>query len=346
MKKQLLALLLALCMVLALTACGGTTKPVTGEPDTPQTPTAEETAPAEEPLTWPTKGDINVLIPANTGGDTDTTFRTFSTEIGKTLGTNVMLTNMAGGAGALATYELLDYEPDGYTGIWHHYDSILLTMKGETEKRYDEYLDVAAVIPVTGGNYLITVNKDKGWTSLQDLVDYATENPGELVWAVESGGWNHVFSASVVKALGVDINLVDFGSSSDRNAALLGGNADILVANYANLKSYPDDFMALASCSLERQNVCPDIPTMKELGYGDIESEKFYYFGFKAGTDERIVDAMGQAIKAAVDTDAGVEVMTKYTYTTWEVLIGQDALDYLHNFENKYQEFVELAMAG
>ena len=62
---------------------------------------------------WPKDGDINVLIPANTGGDTDTTFRTFSTDIGEQLGTNVMLTNMSGGSGALATYELLDYDSDG-----------------------------------------------------------------------------------------------------------------------------------------------------------------------------------------------------------------------------------------
>lgn len=345
--KKLLALILAMCMVFALAACGAKTEaPAPAPAETPAEAPVEE-APAEEPLTWPSEGDINVLIPANTGGDTDTTFRTFSTSIGETLGTNVMLTNMSGGAGAVAINELLDYEPDGYTGIWHHYDSIILSMKGALDGTYEDVLDIAAVVPLSGGNYILTVNKASGWETLEDFVAYCNEHPGEVVWAIEAGGWSQVFAAYMVKVLGVDVTLVDFGSSSDRNAALLGGNAQVLLGPAKNLTSYPDDFVALGSCSLERQPAVPDVPTFKEMGYGDVESTKFYYFGFEKGTDPRIVEKMGDAIAAALETDEGKEVMANYNYLKYECLTGEAAYEYLKGFVAKYEPFVmEMLAAG
>ena len=309
--KKTLALAIVLCMILAIGVC----------------------AYAE----WPKDGDINVLIPANTGGDTDTTFRTFSTDIGEQLGTNVMLTNMSGGSGSLATYELLDYDSDGYTALWHHYDSIILTMLGKMEQRYDEYLDIVAAVPVQGGNYFLTVRKDAQWETLEDFVNYAKENPGKIVWAIEAGGWSQMFAMYTAEQLGIEVNFVDFGSASNRNAALLGGNCDVLLGSpTAVTETYPDDFKALASASEERQPVDESIPTFKENGY-DIVSEKFYLLAFKAGTDPQIVEAMGNALEHAIGTEEGIEVLgTKYAYTGWEVLKGEDALNYIRGFEEKY----------
>ena len=341
--KKLFALLLAMCMVLAMVACGAPAPAATeAAPAATEAPVAEEPAApeaTEAPLNWP-EGDINVLIPANTGGDTDTTFRTFSTSIGDTLDTNVMLTNMSGGAGAIALNELTDYDADGYTAMWHHYDSIILSMKGQMDGTYEDVLDVAAVIPVSGGNYVLTVNKASGWEPLEDFVTYANAHPGEVVWAIEAGGWSQVFAAYMVDVLDVDVTLVDFGSSSDRNAALLGGQAHVLLGSAANLNSYPDDFMALGSCSLERQPAVPDVPTFKEMGYGDVESTKFYYFSFKDGTDPRIIEKMGEAIKIALETEEGKAVMDKYYYLDYEVLTGDAAYEYLAGFVKAYEPFV------
>ncbi len=344
--KRMFTLVLALCMVFTLVACGkkeesapATNAPAASTP-TPSAP-APAPAPAEDPLTWPTEGDINVLIPANTGGDTDTTFRTFSTSVGETLGANVMLTNMAGGAGAVALNELFDYDPDGYTGIWHHYDSIVLSIKGGLDGTYDELLDIAAVVPVSGGNYILTTNAQSGWSSMEEMVAYCKANPGEAIWAVEAGGWNHVYATSLANALGIEVNMVDFGASADRNAALLGNQAQLLLATPKDVVGYPDDFVGLATCSLERQDVCADIPTLKELGFGDIENPKFYYFGFEKGTDPRIVEQMGEAIKAAVASADGKAVMDKYAYTSYEVLTGDAADAHLADFVAEYEPFVK-----
>lgn len=314
--KRVISLLLALTMILAM----GITALAADE--------------------WPDR-PITVLIPNNTGGDTDSTFRAMSTEIGKEIGGTIELSNMQGGAGSVATYELLDYEPDGYTALWHKYDTILLTMKGAMEERYDEYLDIVAVIPVDAMEYVILVNKSLGIDNFKDFVAYTQEHPGEVICGTEAGGWNNLFAAYVESTCDIDLNIVDFGGSADRTAALLGGNCDVILSNYETAASYPDDFVPLGICATERKDYAPDIPTLTEMGY-DIVSENFYFFAFRSGTDPAIVEKMGSAIEAAAQTDAAAEIFEKYYCTQWPVLTGQDALDYMHAFEEKYAPYVDL----
>ena len=211
-------------------------------------------------------------------------------------------------------------------------------MLGKMDQRYDEYLDLVTVVPVEGGNYFLTVRKDSEWETLEDFVNYGKANPGKIVWAIEAGGWSQMFAMYTAETLGIEVNLVDFGSASNRNAALLGGNCDVLLGGpNAVFDTYPDDFKALASASEERQPIDESIPTFKEKGY-DIVSEKFYLFGFKAGTDQAIIDAMADAIEHAIGTEAGIDVLgNKYAYTGWQVLKGEEALDYVHAFEAKYE---------
>ena len=293
----------------------------------------------QEEREWPAE-PITTLIPANVGGDTDTTFRTLSAGISEEIGQPVTLSNMSGGSGSVATYELLNYPTDGYVGMWHHYDTVLLTLKGMMDERYDEYLDISAVVPVVGGEYMMLTSKASGLETFEDVIAYAKANPGELVIATEAGGYNHLFSAYFLEKVGVDINIVDFGSAANRIAALIGNQAQILFGTWDNYKGYPDDVYCVATAAEERKTYASEIPTMKELGY-DIIQEKFYLYAFKSGTDSKIVDKMATAIENAVYSDAGQAVFAKYHFTP-EVLTGQAALDHCKAFEDKYAELIYL----
>lgn len=56
---------------------------------------------------------------------------------------------------------------------------------------------------------------------------------------------------------------------------------------------------------------------------------------------------MGEAIKAALETEDGKGVMEKYNYTAYEVLTGDDAYAYLEQFVAEYEPFVlEMLAAG
>ena len=299
---------------------------------------------ANENANWPTK-DIQVLIPANPGGGTDASFRTLAPAVSEKLGVNVALVNMNGGAGSLANFEIMDHEPDGYYALWHHYDTILLTMKGMTDKRYDEYLDIVCVLPYKGGEVLAYTNQKTGFTSWKDVVDYAKANPGKLVWAVEAGGWSHLYAAGICKACGIDVNLVDYGSASERMVGLLGGNVDVLLDSSSRLKEYPDQIIPLGACADNRKAECPDVPTIKEQGFNIQPYINFLFYAVPKGTPSIAINKTADAIAEALKTPEWEAYAQKKAMTSYEFLTGAEATKYLKDFEETYKDSISLIIA-
>ena len=85
---------------------------------------------------------------------------------------------------------------------------------------------------------------------------------------VEVGGFTYMMVKSFEAATGVQFNLVDVGSHSDKCTALLGGHIDIMPNQYSTAKGYIEsgDFVALGFPAEERSAVYPDVPTAKEQG--------------------------------------------------------------------------------
>ena len=93
--KKLTALLLAVCMLLALSACG-----------------AAGSAPADGAGRYPFK-TVTMIVPYGAGGTTDVVGRQFAAALGKALGTTFVVENQGGASGAIGCQAALDAERDG-----------------------------------------------------------------------------------------------------------------------------------------------------------------------------------------------------------------------------------------
>lgn len=123
---------------------------------------------------------IEIIIPANPGGDTDTTVRAIAQSLTEILGQPVVVTNMSGGAGSVAMNELTNRDADGYTVFYHHVDTLLLELLGRMDEgwKWEDALDISAV--AGGGNtYCLFVRKDndKGIETFEDLVPMQRKTP-------------------------------------------------------------------------------------------------------------------------------------------------------------------------
>ena len=261
---------------------------------------------------------IEVIIPANPGGDTDTTVRAIAQSLTEILGQPVVVTNMSGGAGSVAITEVLNRNADGYTAFYHHVDTLLLELLGRMDKgwKWENVLDIAAV--TGGGNtYCLFVRKDnaKGLKTFEDVIKYAKEHPGELTYAVEMGGTLHMHALAMMQALGIEVDCIDLGSASDRNVAFLGGQVDVLEALYSQGKEYikTGDFIPLCVLGNERNENFKEIPASKEMGF-PFAAEWFYYFGFKKGTPADIVAKFAEAVGKAVKMEPYQKALGLYDF--------------------------------
>ncbi|MED9993335.1 MAG: tripartite tricarboxylate transporter substrate-binding protein, partial [Oscillospiraceae bacterium] len=110
--KKVFALILALCMVFALCACGQTAEPAATE--APAADTAADAAPAED-TGWAPDGPVTMIVAYKAGNGTDVTARVLAQYAEKYIGQTIVIENVDGGSGSLGWSQLAAADPDGMT---------------------------------------------------------------------------------------------------------------------------------------------------------------------------------------------------------------------------------------
>ncbi len=323
-KKIVALFLVSLMVVVSLTACGekaGEAQPA--EPNTEK----ENTSKTE----WPKK-TIQVTVPYSAGGDTDIYSRLASKYLEEILGQTIVIVNTPGASGILASKQVMAEKPDGYNILFNHTAGLIQEATGLADFSYADSFTAGGTV-ASDNTYTMVCRADSGWTSLKDVVDYAKANPGKVSFSQVNGSVTHYVSKQFEDSAGIELNKLDVGSSSaDRVAAFLGGQVDLLIVNYTNIKDYIEngDFIALGVTAPERVETLPELPTFIEQGY-DVVATKTYSFKFPKGTDQAIVDKFTTALEEVSKKPNFKEELAKFyavpVYKTPEKTVEDEKAD-------------------
>lgn len=138
----------------------------------------------------------------------------------------------------------------------------------------DDYVGVALLAADQG---TIAVPANSPFNTLDELIAYAKDHPGELTCAGSNTlSYHHFFALQLMKNAGIQFNYVAYKNNSETNVALLGGNADFGLASPSAFVAYNEsgELRIIAQGFKERDmNVLPDVPTVYETP--GLEFEKF-----------------------------------------------------------------------
>ncbi len=351
--KKVFCLLLAAVMILSFAACGkkeapqattpapAATAPSSGttstQPSQPAVTTTPE--PAKTEVDWP-KGDIEFLVPANPGGDTDATARAMAEALTAELGKTVSVVNMAGGAGTIALDELLARGTDGSTALYWHTDLLWGSLLDRLGANWTELVDVA-VIPGGGASQCVFISSKAKWQTIEELIADAKANPGTINFGAGTGQTVHFLGLDIEKQSGAEFNFVSIDSASDRVTALLGGDIDMMLTAYGSGRSYIEsgDMRCLAVLSPTRLPGV-DVPTLEEATGITTAFNQFYVIAFAKGTDPAIIEKMAEAVKVAANSDVYVETTGKYYYGPLGIT-GDDIMPFMNKAEETFKGMVE-----
>lgn len=273
----------------------------------------EKTVSEEGGIDWP-KETVTIIVPYGAGGDTDTYARQLSALLKKELGTNFVVVNTTGGAGVVASSSVLDANPDGYTALFHH-TGVMLTQEAAGSNEFSFMDDFELVGSVARDDtYALIAKSDSQWTTLEDMIAWAKENPGELRYSTTYYGATHAVATLMESTMGIELDQVDVGAgTSDRLTAFMADQCDVLVVNYMNIADYVEngDFVVLGIAAEERLAGLEEYPTLKEQGY-DVVQSKIYEVRLPKGTDQAIVDKFTEAIEKVTQTDEFKEILETY----------------------------------
>lgn len=261
---------------------------------------------------FPTK-PINLVVQYSAGGATDVMFRALAEAASKHFPQPVVVVNRAGGSGSVAISYMLSRPADGYTV--NVIVPVLQRASYQNDFSFDVVKDIKPVIQVGGLQYGIVVKSDSPFQSLNDLVDYAKENPGELTYmsaGVGSGG--HIYMTEIAEKAGGGTKFNHIPTKGDANAAqsLLGGHVDAIAVTPGGWSSLVQsgDLRLLATLGEERTARFPDVPTVKEQGFDVIHLTPLG-LAVKPGTPADIVEILHRGFKKAMDEASFIEVMNQ-----------------------------------
>lgn len=244
-------------------------------------------------------GPVKIIVPTDPGGAMDGLARVFQKafETSDLLGDNMPVINMAGAGGTIGTREIKDAAPDGQTiGIWH--DGIV-TSKAMGVVDYDH--NDFALIGATGYADLgLAVSAKAPFSTFEEMIAYAKENPGEVTVAVNIGLPVHFVPMRVATDGGLELRYVQVGGGAKRYQSLVGGHTDIAIFSVQELLKFGGTGIEpLVMLTDERVEALPDTPTAKEYGIDVVAPSQRIWLAPK-GIDEAKLETLRNAFKEAM----------------------------------------------
>lgn len=210
---------------------------------------------------------VRLVVPYGPGGGTDTIARIISGVITENLNQPLIIVNRPGGTGTVGTADFKKMRSDGYSLLFN--DAAAMSIKPQTDKLPYSKDDFRVVAQINEAYYILAVNADSPYKTINEFVDYAKENPGEINYA--SAGVGHIFHLAMeqaAKAADIKLTHIPFRGTGEAVTAALGGHVDAVVC-YPNAILEPirsGQLIPLAISSEKRQEILPDVPTFMESG--------------------------------------------------------------------------------
>ena len=114
----------------------------------------------------------------------------------------------------------------------------------------------------------VAVRKDSPFKTTQEIIDHARKNPGKLrVGLVGPLSGHHLMFLDWQKRFpDAKLTNVFYKGAADQNAALLGGEIDLIFGNINDVMRSIDEFRVLNVAAEKRNEFLPDVPTLREAG--------------------------------------------------------------------------------
>lgn len=252
---------------------------------------------------WPTR-PVTIVVPTAAGGNTDLMARLAADHLSKKLGQQFVVENKPSAGGALATGQVVNAEPDGYTLLFSPSSAVLLTpLVQKIPFNPDELL-----VPVTNvgtGSQVIAIKESLPIKTLPEFLAYAKERPGKLNFAIAgANNLSHLGPVLLFKRAGVNLVMVPSRGEPQAVNDLMAGVVDFYFGNTSILLPHAraGKVRILGVGTAERLATAPEIPTISETMPGFVFASWNGFF-VRKGTPNDIVTRLRSEIIGLVQQD-------------------------------------------
>lgn len=248
------------------------------------------TAPASA-QDFPSK-PIRVIIAYPAGGTVDVTLRRLVQKINDAGGPQVVIESRPGGGGVIAAQALMQSPNDGHTIMVADVVSHALNVTMVPNLPYDPVKDFEPITMLFSFPVLLAVPEASPAKSVAELVALAKTRPGGLNYGSAGiGTAGHLLGAMLQKQTGAPMTHVAYKGGQAAVTDLVAGRLDFLFFSYSPLRAFiaSKDLRLIATAAEKRLPAAPDVPTLKEAGFPNLEYDSWFGLAAPKGTPPAVI---------------------------------------------------------
>mgnify|MGYP001609815184 CR=1 FL=1 len=251
---------------------------------------------------------VKVIIPYPPGSTPDIVGRTLSTKLQEALGQPFVVENRAGAGGNIGADSVAKSAPDGHTLLVAVNGPVAVNKFLYKNLPYDSDRDLLPISLLASSPQMLVVMPSVEANDFKVFLSYLKKNPGRLSYgSVGSGSASHLTMELLKSDAGVFIVHIPYRGFPPAVTDMLSGNIQtmfaIIPAVLPQVKA--GKLRPLAVTGLKRSAMAPEVPSVAELGYPQLESLAWIGLLAPAGLPQEILNRINaQTVRAmrAADT--------------------------------------------
>ena len=243
---------------------------------------------------WPSQ-QIRIVVPYIPGGATDTAARVVAEKMGELLGgQQVIVENKGGGNTIIGMDAVVKSRPDGHTLLFG--TTTLATNAALGLKQpFEPLKDFQTISTIADIPDLIAINKDVPAKNYAEFAEWCSKQTQKVRFACSGiGNQPHLWGELFKTRNKLNMEVVGYKGSADAIRDTMGGHVpvivDVVLPTGNHVKA--GRMTGIVVASEQRSPMCPDVPTVVELGMKDMVSAVFYGITGPAGIPRPIVERL------------------------------------------------------
>jgi tripartite-type tricarboxylate transporter receptor subunit TctC len=250
---------------------------------------------------FPSK-NITLMMPYAAGGPGDTLTRIIGQGMGKALGRQILVENVAGAGGTIGTAKIAASAPDGHSLLVMHFGHAANTALYRN-LRYDPIKDFEPIGMIAESPMALVARKDFPASNFDDFVAHVKMNMKKVVHGHAGiGSASHLCGLLFLNAIEATVTVVPYRGTGPALNDLIGGQFDFMCDQTLNVLQpvKGGTVRAYATTTKKRLAVLPDLPTAAESGLPGFEITVWFGMWAPKGTPKPVIDTLSVALQEAL----------------------------------------------
>ncbi len=249
---------------------------------------------------------VRLIVPWAAGGSTDSVGRILGQKLAEYTNQQWIVDNRGGATGTLGHAFASKAAPDGYTLLLGTNSTFAIAPHLYKNIQYDNETAFAPISLVAVNPQILTVHASLPVKSAKDLIALAKSQPGQIIFSSAGvGATSHMATELFMNMAKIKMTHVPYKGGGPSFQALLGGETAlsfvdaITVAPHANTGR----LRALATSTLTRTPLMPQVLTVHESGLPNFESVTSFGMFAPAGTPRDIIAKVNRELGRALTSN-------------------------------------------